>query len=311
MFPGQGAQHIDMGRELYDSEPLFRREVDESCEVLAPVLDVDLRSILFPTPENAEEAQHRLTQTSVTQPALFVVEHALARLWMSWGLRPAAMIGHSLGEYVAACIGGTFSRDIALQLLAQRARLMQGLPSGSMLAIKASPEKLAGFLSETTSVAAFNSPTLVVVSGEHEPVADLQQKLSKESIACRRLHTSHAFHSAMMEPILDEFAEVVRASAPKAPVQPWISNVTGTLITENQATDPHYWMQQLRQPVRFADGLRNIDDGLALLEVGPGGALGSFARQLGTARRRSVFASLPMEQSAAGALEQMLTAVGQ
>src|SRR5262249_11397833 len=145
MFPGQGAQYVNMGRELYETEPVFRREVDESCEELTPLLGLNLRNVLFPEPDCTTTAERSLTQTAVPQPALFVIEYALARLWMSWGVQPVAMIGHSIGEYVAACIGGTFDRDSALSLLARRASMMQSLPAGSMLAIKASAEQLTDF----------------------------------------------------------------------------------------------------------------------------------------------------------------------
>ena len=313
MFPGQGAQYVGMGRELYESEPLFRREVDESCEVLAPLLGLDLRTVLFPGPECVTTAQRELTQTAVAQPALFVIEHALARLWMSWGVRPAAMIGHSVGEYVAACIGGTFDRDSVLQLLARRGSMIQTLPSGSMLAIKASEEQVAKFLFPRISIAAFNAPNLVVASGEHASIAELGQVLRRQSIACQPLHTSHAFHSPMMEPIISAFADVVRSSSPKPPQLPWISSLTGAPISERQATDPDYWAQQLRQPVRFADGICHLlDDSIALLEVGPGRALLGLAKQQAVRKPEQVsVASLPAEQSASGALDQMGMALGQ
>jgi acyl transferase domain-containing protein/glutamate-1-semialdehyde aminotransferase len=310
MFPGQGVQHVGMGRQLYETEPLFRREVDESCEVLAPFLGLNLRSVLFPGPECTTTAQQALAQTAVTQPALFVIEHALARLWISWGVRPAAMIGHSLGEYVAACLGGTFDRDSALRLLARRASLMQSLPSGSMLAIKAPAEQLMESLSPAISIAAFNSPNLVVVSGEHDAISELKKRLQQKGIANRLLQTSHAFHSSMMEPIVSKFADIVRSCSPKSPQLPWISSLTGAPISDREAADPDYWAQQLRQPVRFTDGIRHLlDPSMVLLEVGPGQTLATLARQQpGRQSEQVLIASLPEESDA---LDRMQMALGQ
>ena len=216
---------------------------------------------------------------------------------MSWGVYPAAMIGHSLGEYVAACIGGTFDRDSALRLLARRASMMQSLPSGSMLAIKAPAEQLTEFLSPATSIAAFNTPNLVVVSGENASIAELDEQLQRKGIASRPLQTSHAFHSSMMEPIISKFADVVRSCSPKPPQRPWISSLTGAPISDLQAIDPNYWAQQLRQPVRFADGIRHLlDTSMVLLEVGPGQTLATLARQQpGRQFEQILIASLPEE----------------
>ena len=280
LFPGQGAQHVNMGRTLYQSEARFRTEVDECSEVLRPHLGVDLRTILYPPDAGVAAAQEQITQTAVTQPALFVIEYALARLWMSWGVEPAAMIGHSLGEYVAACLAGVFTRDDALRLLARRARMMQDLPSGSMLAVRASVDEIAADLGPRTSVAALNAPSLTVISGDHAAIAELEARLTARQLTCRRLPTSHAFHSPMMEPIVADFTEFVRTVPRAAPTRRWVSGLTGELITDAEATDPAYWAQQLRQPVRFMDGVGKLmDPNLVLLEVGPGQALTSLARQ--------------------------------
>ena len=187
LFPGQGAQYVNMGRALYRSEARFRSEVDECSEVLRPHLGLDLRTILYPTEADGAAAQERITQTAVTQPALFVIEYALARLWISWGLEPAAMIGHSVGEYVAACLGGTFTRNDALRLLARRALMMQELPSGSMLAVRASAEEIEGDLGPGTAIAALNAPNHTVVSGDHTAIEQLEVRLAARQLACRRL----------------------------------------------------------------------------------------------------------------------------
>jgi glutamate-1-semialdehyde aminotransferase/malonyl CoA-acyl carrier protein transacylase len=313
LFPGQGAQYVNMGRRLYESESLFRREVDECSEVLSPLLGVDLRSILYPSDAEAAAAHERITQTAVTQPALFVIEYGLAKQWMSWGVQPAAMIGHSLGEYVAACLAGVFTRDDALRLLARRARMMQDLPSGSMLAVRASVEGIASDLGPRTSVAALNSPNLTVISGDHDAIAELEARLTARQVICRRLPTSHAFHSPMMEPIVTGFAEFVRTVPRAKPARHWISGLTGNLITDAEATDPNYWAQQMRQPVRFMDGAGKLTDpDLALLEVGPGQALTSLARQHPDRKSgQLVLTSLHGGQEVEADLDSLLAAAGQ
>lgn len=312
LFPGQGAQYVNMGRALYDAYAAFREEVDGCSAVLRPLLGEDLRAILYPTQENAATAQERITQTAITQPALFVIEYALARLWISWGIRPAAMIGHSLGEYVAACLAGVFTRDDALRLLARRARMMQDLPGGSMLAVRSALDDFAGELDASTTVAAFNSPKLTVVSGDHAAIAALEAKLGARNIVHRRLPTSHAFHSPMMEPIVAGFTEFVSTIPRHAPRQRWISGLTGKPITDAEATDPAYWARQMRQPVQFADGVGHLmDPGLALLEVGPGQALSSLARQHPARKAEQlVLTSLHPAQEPEGDLEALLAAVG-
>ena len=312
LFPGQGAQYVNMGRALYHSEASFRNEVDECSEVLRPLLGEDLRAILYPPEEGVAAAQKRITQTSVTQPALFVIEYALARLWMSWGIQPAAMIGHSLGEYVAACLAGVFARDDALRLLARRAHMMQDLPSGSMLAVRAHLDDFAADLTPATSVAALNSPKLTVISGDHAAIAELEVRLTARDVAHKKLPTSHAFHSPMMEPIVLSFAEFVSTIPRHTPRKRWISGLTGKLITDAEATDPAYWAHQMRQPVCFMEGAGQLmDPSLVLLEVGPGQALTSLARQHPARKpEQLVLTSLHPAQESTGDLEYMLTAAG-
>jgi len=281
MFPGQGSQHINMGRELYEREGVFRKTVDQCCEKLKAPLGFDLRDVLYPKPEGAERAKEQLIQTGTTQPALFVVEYSLAMLWMSWGVRPEAMIGHSIGEYVAACVAGVFSIEDALALVAARGGMMQQLPAGAMLAIRMAEGEVRELLREDVCLAAVNGPGLCVASGENRPIDSLQERLSQLGIACTRLHTSHAFHSSMMDPILGAFSELAAKTRRGAPKVPYISNVTGTWITEAKATDPEYWATHLRQTVRFSEGLVELlrDGGRILLEVGPGQTLTSLARR--------------------------------
>ena len=282
MFPGQGAQHVNMGRKLYDSEARFRDEIDACAANLKPYLGLDLRTVLYPDASRSEEAQAQITQTAITQPALFAVEYALAQLWLSWGVTPTALIGHSVGEYVAACLGGTFSRDTALSILAQRARLMQDMPPGAMLSVRASEEVIREHLGPRTSIAAINSPNLTVVSGDHEAIAELSRTLEAKGVMSRILHTSHAFHSPMMEPVVGRFTTIVQSVERRAPALHWISSLTGRPVTDSEATDPAYWARQLREPVQFLAGISHlIDPHVALLEVGPGQALSTLARQNG------------------------------
>jgi acyl transferase domain-containing protein len=300
LFPGQGAQHADMGRGLYATEQVFRREVDACAELLAPHLGCDIRSLLFPAAELRDEAERDLEQTRFAQPALFAVEYALAQLWMSWGVRPAAMIGHSLGEYVAACLAGIFTLSDALALVAARGEMMQALPAGAMLSVELAASELESRCGPGLSLAAVNAPALSVVSGPESAVAAFAARIAAEGISCRRLRTSHAFHSAMMEPIADAFRERVRAVALAPPRIPYLSNLTGTWMTTAEATEPEYWVRHLLEPVRFADGIAALwrEPDRILLEVGPGRTLGSFAARQpaeGAAAERVVLASLRQE----------------
>lgn len=310
LFPGQGTQYANMARELYESEPAFASEIDKCVELLKPHLDRDLRDLLFPPEAQAEEAARQLEQTAFAQPALFVVEYALARLWMSWGVRPAAMLGHSIGEYVAAHLAGVFSLDDALALVAARGRLMQALPGGAMLAVQLSEAELRPRLTDGLSLAAVNGPASCVVSGTIETIAALEDALLDQGIAHTRLHTSHAFHSSMMEPILDEFASLVQRCKPQPPSVRFVSNLTGEWISEAETTDAYYWSRHLRETVRFGDGVKTIlrEPGRLLLEVGPGRALTTLARS--QFKQAAAVSSLPHPRDKQADLETLLNAVG-
>ena len=281
MFPGQGAQYIHMAAELYQTEPMFRQQLDACSEFLKPHVGLDLRDVLYPSADHEASAARQLHRTATTQPALFAVEYALARLFMAWGIKPQAMIGHSLGEYVAACVAGVFSLEDALTLVASRGRLMDQLPAGAMLAVPLPAQEVAPLLGDTLSLAAINAPSLCVVSGPIEAVEPLAKRLTEKGTSCRRLHTSHAFHSHMMDPILQSFIEEVKKVKLHAPQIPYISNLTGTWITAAEATDAHYWSRHLRHTVRFSDGLQELlqDTQRLFLEVGPGQTLSSLAKQ--------------------------------
>ncbi len=216
LFPGQGAQHIDMASELYREEPRFKEEIDRCVKIVRPFLGCDLRDILYPERTAAEAMSARLNQTSVTQPALFIIEYTLAKLWMTWGVKPDAMIGHSIGEYVAACLAGVFSLEQALRLVVERGRLIQGLPPGSMLAVGLSEKEIAAFQGRC-SLAAVNGPQSSVLSGTHDEIDAAADHLTEKGIAVRRLHVSHAFHSSMMDPILPAFKRALeRGHLPNA-----------------------------------------------------------------------------------------------
>ena len=280
MFPGQGTQRVHMGLDLYRNERVFREQVDLCCQRLLPYLNFDLRDALFPVAVSIA-AEARLDQTAVTQPALFVIEYSLARLLMHWGIRPSAMIGHSVGEYVAACLAGVFSLEDALGLLAARGRLMQELPGRLMLAVPLFEDDAIGWTSEEIQLAAANGPSSCVLSGPTGAIADLQTRLASQGVASRLLQTSHAFHSAMMEPTLGPFCKMLEEITLRPPAIPFVSNVSGTWITGSEATDPAYWARQLRGTVRFASGIRSMLEtpNRILLEVGPSSTLIGLASQ--------------------------------
>ena len=313
LFPGQGAQHAQMARELYRGEPVFRAIVDDCAEQLNSRLGLDLRDLLYPAESDEARATERLAETRFTQPALFVVEYALAQLWRSWGFEPRALLGHSIGEYVAACLAGVFSLEDALKLVAVRGELMQSAEPGAMLAVGLAEDRVRSAIGNDVWLAAVNNPSLCVVGGPVDRIAALEAEFERKGIAATRLRTSHAFHSPMMDPIVERYIEVVRSIQLNAPAIPFVSNVTGTWISEADAKDPAYWGRHLRQPVRFADGLGTLlnDQRCALLEVGPSQTLSGLARQHPLcSQERTVVATLGRPQQKASDLATTLAAAG-
>jgi acyl transferase domain-containing protein len=323
LLPGLGDQYLDMGRGLYESEPEFSRHVDHCSELLQPLLGVDLRKTMYPDPrvrqqnevrteermnfrdlvQRAREADsptlQEIHRTLWAQPALFVIEYALAKLWMSWGIVPESMMGYSIGEYVAACLAGVISLEDSLRVLAVRAQKIEALAPGAMLAIAGSEAEVRPLLTLEISMAGINGKSLCVVAGTPEAVDALQQRLVREGeLVCRRLLATHAFHSPLMAPVAEELTRLARSIRLSPPKIPYISNVTGKPITEAEATDATYWARHLTQPVQFAAGLQHMCSPAApvFLEVGPGQMLTSLAEQYLAGRGladRVALASLP------------------
>jgi acyl transferase domain-containing protein len=279
MFSGQGSQYVNMARGLYEHEKSFREQFDDCARTLTPHLECDLSKIVFPASGEEEKAAAQLEQTAFTQPALFTIEFCLASLWMRWGVAPRAMIGHSIGEYVAATLAGVMSLEDALALVAARGRLMQQQPAGKMLAIQMPESELLPLLEKNIDLAAVNAPASCVVSGPVEAMDAFAGKLSGRETDFRPLHTSHAFHSSMMDALLAPFIREVKKIRLHPPRIPYISNLTGAWIKAEQAMDPNYWAQHLRGTVRFSQGLDELmqDRERIYLEVGPGRTLATLA----------------------------------
>jgi len=278
-FPGQGVQTVNMGHKLYESEPVFRQVMDECNTILRPLLGENLLDLLYSS-ETATDAAARLNETAYAQPAIFAFEYALAQLWLSWGICPDAMVGHSIGEYVAMCIAGVFSLEDALRLIAVRGRFMQKMPRGSMLSVRASQERVVALIGNDLDLAAVNGPQLCVVSGPDDAIAAFAAKLDGQGIVHRKLATSHAFHSRMVDPALAPFAEFVRGIVFGAPTIPCVSTLTGKWITGQEVAHPEYWTRQLRSTVRFADAIRELarTPERIFLEVGPAETLVQLIR---------------------------------
>lgn len=280
MFPGQGSQYVNMGKALYETEPVFKQHVDSCAQFLKPLINMDLRQLIYPAPGQEAFAEAQLRQTQFSQIGLFVTEYALAQVWISWGITPNQMIGHSIGEYVAACLAGVFSLEDVLRIVARRGALMAQMPPGTMISVPLSEQAITPYLKEGIWHSVQNSPTIQVLSGSEEAIDSLIAQLDQDGVAATRLHTSHAFHSGMMAQALAPFTELLAGIKMQAPKLKFISNVSGTWAGDEVST-PAYWAQHLLQTVRFSDGIASllaVDSQQFFLEVGPGQTLGSLVK---------------------------------
>ena len=275
LFPGQGAQHVEMARGLYESEPVFAEHFDRCADGFLLELGFDLRKELF----NAADSD--LERTDRAQPALFAVEYALGQLVCHYGVQPAAYAGHSIGEYVAATMAGVFDLPTAIKAVAVRARLMHQSAPGAMVAVPISAEAVAAHLSPGLDIATVNDPGSCVIAGSQQDIQKFQNTLRQQRITARRVRTSHAFHSYLMDPVVPQFAEFLSGVELRRPHTPLLSNVTGSWMSDDEATDPAMWARQIRSTVKFADELGVVlaNPQSVVVEVGPGGTLtGSAVR---------------------------------
>ncbi len=313
MFPGQGAQYPGMARALYDAEPEFRRWIDAGIAVIGGEASRDLLSMLVDPPGAGDIASHPINDTVHAQPALFLVEYALARLMTHRGVRPDAMIGHSVGELVAAVMSGVLGFEDALKFIVRRGQLMKDTPVGGMLSVRLSEQALADILPDTLDLAAVNAPDLTVVAGPISAIAHFEQALDAREVGHRRLHTSRAFHSRMMDRAVDGLAAFAATLDFAAPALPFVSSTTGDWAPADRVMDGAYWSAHCREPVRFAAGLRTViaPGPCLLVEIGPGRALSTFARQgASAAETAGVIVTMPEFGAAADALQTLADATG-
>jgi len=311
MFPGGGAQYAGMGRELYDTEEVYRDAITACLNYITPALGLDLRALMYPAAADVETATRTLERPSLTLPSLFATEYALGRLFLSWGVSPQAFIGHSVGEYAAACLADVMSLEDALKLVMMRGRLFEVVQRGGMLSVQLSEADLRAIMPASLDIAAANAPDLSVASGPVQAIKELQALLASRGVESTPVHIDVAAHSSMLEPVLDQFRQLCRTIKFQPPVTPFVSNVTGKWITNEQATSPEYWVTHLRSTVRFADGLatlRELGD-VVLLEVGPGRTLSMLARAQAEPFQNA-FSSLRHPQESANDLGFALTSLG-
>ena len=314
MFSGQGSQYAGMTRGLYDTEPAFQAAFDEAVAAMQPHLNDNLQKIIYPSEIDQAKADDLINQTLFSQPAIFVVEYALAKLWQSWGIAADAMIGHSVGEYVAATLAEVFSLTDAASLICHRARLIQSQPPGAMLAVPLAEAAVMPLLGEDLSLAAVNSPGLCAVAGTFAAVEKLEQDLAKEGIATTRLKVSHPFHSHLLESAAQQFAQICATIPMHPPTKRYIANVTGDWVSAELATSPGYWADHLRHTVRFSKGLTTIlaEKPTILLEIGPGQVLTGLVRQhADLVENAAVIHSTRAPRVQRDDSEQILTALGE
>ncbi len=314
MFPGQGSQYINMGKDLYATEDVFRKEVDDCSSQLISLMGRDLRMLLYQAPGTEGQADKELISAAIAQPALFAIEYARGKLCMSWGVKPKAMIGHSVGEYTAACLAGVMSLEDALKLVCLRGRMMQALPRGVMLALELEEKETASLIKGLpVDIAAVNGPRACVVSGEKSVIEDFRKILKDQGIVNRLLRTSHAFHSRTMNEIVETFAEEVKRVNLSRPEIPFVSNVSGKIIEDTEAVDPFYWGRHLRETVKFWDGVKELNRAYlpVFLEVGPGRTLTTLAQERSSDEmKRTTVGSMKHPLDARNDNECLLEALG-
>ncbi|WP_111733161.1 type I polyketide synthase [Roseovarius amoyensis] len=294
MFPGGGAQYAGMARDLYETEPAFAEWMDRGLKHLQGQIDHDIRALWLPDPQAREAAEAALLQPSVQLPLIMIVEYALAQLWMSWGVRPAALIGHSMGENTAAALAGVMRFEDCIDLVLLRGRLFDRVPPGGMLSVPLPQAELEALIGPDLDIASVNADGLCAVSGPNEALERLQATLAAREIECQRVNIDIAAHSRMLDPILPEFRAFLDRLDLSPPEIPFISNRSGDWITPEEATDPAYWAGQLRHCVRFADGIATLAErpDRVFFEVGPGRALSSLARMHGSVSPDRVLSAL-------------------
>lgn len=314
MFPGQGAQYINMGKELYLSQLYFKEKVDECNAIIQKFAGFSLLEIIFDESNDPEKNSYQLKQTHVTQPAIFTISYALAKLWIKWGVVPNALIGHSVGEYVAACISGVLTLEEALFIVTSRGKSLQSLAGGDMLAVPLPLEDVKRYLNSGVSIAAINTPSLIIVSGEKESVQNLRNKLEADGHTSQYLHTSHAFHSYMMDPVLDNFKALFSKVNLKKPTIPILSTVTADWLSDDQAMNPDYWVKNLRGCVNFSGGITNLiktNTKSFFIEVGPGQTLSALTRlHLQRGQTHDVISSFPHVKDQSSEYATNLKALG-
>ncbi len=313
MFSGQGTQYVNMGKQLYINSEIFRTTVDACARILQLHSGYDFRDILYPEKITNKEAEAKLNNTRFTQAILFVFEYALCKLWESLGIKPAGLIGHSLGEYVAACISGIFSLEDALKLVDARGRLIAELPPGAMLAVGRSYDSIEQEVPPDVSLAAVNTVNACVLSGPSEVIVKLAKQFKDQGVFCHILQTSHAFHSAMMEPMLSGFEEILEEVTFNEPSVPLISNITGKWLKPKEAQCKEYWLRHIRETVNFNGGLTELfkNKDAILLEIGPGNTLANLALQhTDKDKSHKILSSLPATRDAENSEKHFFVSLG-
>ena len=281
MFPGQASQYVNMGLDLYKTNSVFRTSLDTCAKILQPILNVDIRELIYPASGHDDMATIQLQNTVFTQPAIFSIEYSLAMYWMDLGIKPVAVLGHSMGEFTAACIAGVFDLETGLKLIAKRGGIMQELEPGSMLTVMLPPSEAEEYLNDRLSISVINTPTSCVISGDTKAIEAIKKVFDAKDIYNRILETSHAFHSHMMDPVLEKYRDFVSAMKFSTPNIPVVSTVMADWASPGELTNPDYWVNNIRHPVQFADSVKKLFDRpeWILLEVGPRNTLATLANQ--------------------------------